>query len=100
MHRLRPLILVLLLASLCALGLAGGCTESGSLPTQPVTPGPVGPWTVIYPITTTEDLNGVWGADADDMWAVGDEGTIRHFDGGEWQAEERYLHYRDIPEAP
>src|SRR5207244_9013906 len=30
---------------------------------------------------TTNDLLGVWGSGASDVWAVGDAGTILHFDG-------------------
>ena len=42
---------------------------------------------------TTEDLWGVWGAAANDLWAVGGRGraegqaTLLHFDGTEWTAQ-------------
>ena len=29
-------------------------------------------------------LNGVWGAAANDIWAVGDGGVIVHFNGVDW----------------
>lgn len=34
---------------------------------------------------TTENLHAVWGSRADDVWAVGDAGTILHWDGIEWK---------------
>jgi hypothetical protein len=30
-------------------------------------------------------LNAVWGSSTDDIWAVGDKGTIIHWDGSEWR---------------
>ncbi|MGA6924948.1 MAG: outer membrane protein transport protein, partial [Desulfosarcina sp.] len=35
---------------------------------------------------TTEDLYGIWGSAANDLFAVGMAGTILHFDGTAWQA--------------
>ena len=32
-----------------------------------------------------EQLNAVWAAKADDVWAVGDRGTALHFDGAGWR---------------
>jgi hypothetical protein len=37
------------------------------------------------------DLRGVWGSARDDVWAVGDEGTLLHFDGKAWTREESPL---------
>ena len=34
---------------------------------------------------TTENLYGVWGADAKDIWAVGSSGQVIHYDGAAWQ---------------
>ncbi len=33
---------------------------------------------------TTEDLNRVWGTSADDIFAVGRNGTVLHYDGTSW----------------
>jgi hypothetical protein len=33
---------------------------------------------------TTNDLRGVWGRSATDVWAVGSGGAILHWDGGGW----------------
>jgi len=38
---------------------------------------------------TIEDLNGVWGSGPSDVYAVGDNGTVLHYDGnvdGDWTA--------------
>ncbi len=34
----------------------------------------------------TEDLHGIWGVSMEDIWAVGDSGTIIHFDGVKWSS--------------
>jgi hypothetical protein len=36
------------------------------------------------PVTTTKDLHGVWGSSASDVYAVGEDGTTLHYDGGQW----------------
>lgn len=33
-------------------------------------------------------LSGVWGSASDDVWAVGEAGTILHYDGAQWTASE------------
>jgi len=33
---------------------------------------------------TTTSLHDVWGMSDDDVYAVGDEGTIIHYDGASW----------------
>ncbi len=70
-------------ALLLLLALASGCTERDAMPTLPVETGDASPgiWTKVYPTLPTEGLSAIWGMDADDMWAVGGEGTIVHFDG-------------------
>jgi hypothetical protein len=37
------------------------------------------------PSPTQEFLKGIWGAAADDVFAVGDGGTILHYDGADWR---------------
>ena len=44
-----------------------------------------GIWQTVDP-GTARDLNGVWASSASDVWAVGDGGTIRRFDGQRWSA--------------
>ena len=34
---------------------------------------------------TVYPLRSVWGSNSNDVWAVGDQGTIIHWDGSEWQ---------------
>jgi hypothetical protein len=41
-----------------------------------------GSWTAMQ--AGTEDLHGVWGTSPTDVYAVGDGGTIQHFDGFAW----------------
>ncbi len=36
---------------------------------------------------TTAVLMDVWAAASDDVWAVGDDGTVLHFDGAAWSAQ-------------
>ena len=36
---------------------------------------------------TTQTLRSIWGASASDVWAVGDVGTILHYDGTRWTAQ-------------
>ena len=38
------------------------------------------------PVPTKNGLQSVWGSAEDDVWAVGDTGTIVHFDGHTWKA--------------
>jgi hypothetical protein len=45
------------------------------------------PWTS-FASGTTADLHAVWGPSASDIWAVGDVGTITHFDGTTWKTVE------------
>lgn len=37
------------------------------------------------PGVTTKTLRNVWGSGPEDYWAVGDNGTIAHYDGTEWR---------------
>lgn len=36
------------------------------------------------PASFGDDLNAVWAANGKDMWAVGERGTIVHYDGAQW----------------
>ena len=36
---------------------------------------------------TTQSLNGVWGTSPEDVWVVGDHGTILHWDGKAWTSD-------------
>jgi hypothetical protein len=70
-----------LLATSLATLLTTGCTEHGALPTLPALVEGDGDWQRIYPAITGYDLHAAWGMDADDLWVVGEQGTILHFDG-------------------
>jgi|GEM_PF-1060901 len=39
-----------------------------------------------YDTCTTEHLNGVWGSSSDDVFAVGDSGTILRYNGSAWMS--------------
>jgi hypothetical protein len=41
-------------------------------------------WCAAYPRPTGAKLNRLWGSDPRDVWAVGDVGTILHYDGERW----------------
>ncbi|MBX7196747.1 MAG: hypothetical protein K1X94_32140 [Sandaracinaceae bacterium] len=47
---------------------------------------PTARWRWSSPTPAGNSLSGVWGAAADDVWAVGTLGTILHFDGATWSA--------------
>lgn len=53
------------------------CTSGSCEPTGPVT------WQIV-PSNTTRDLLDLWAANASDIWAVGDGGTILHYNGSVW----------------
>ncbi len=75
---------VALPAVLLGLLLTAGCNEHGAMPTRPGSgsdDGNEGDWQRVYPAVTNQNLRALWGLDADDMWAVGDRGTILHYDG-------------------
>jgi hypothetical protein len=44
-----------------------------------------GAWTAMAS-GTTNDLRGVWGASASDVWATGTSGTLLHYNGAAWSA--------------
>lgn len=41
-------------------------------------------WTFQNPLPTGNELRSVWGADAKNVWAVGNDGTIVKWDGATW----------------
>jgi len=69
------------ISMLLALLLVAACTDDVSMPTRPGVPAPTQFWNRFYPEISCQRMYAVWGFDADDMWAVGDEGTILHYDG-------------------
>jgi len=58
--------------------LAPGCAPD---PLEPTPYGPGDGWSVFHPLPGGYDLFAVWGASADDVWAVGSHGHIAHWDG-------------------
>jgi len=42
------------------------------------------PWNIINPKPTGEHINAFWGSCSSNVFAVGDNGTILHFDGNNW----------------
>ncbi len=79
MIRRLAILTTALLATLVA-WLAPGCADLNSMPTEPVEP-VASRWTEVYTPLTLNDLWAVWGMDADDIWMVGSQGTILHYDG-------------------
>ncbi len=53
-------------------------TATVQLPPQALT------WTLDAQGVTTANLLGVWGSSPSDVFAVGESGTILHYDGGQW----------------
>ncbi len=73
----------------------GPCKGAGSCSFMFTTPGTVkvgfagrvcskDNWCWYSPLPHGNTLRAVWGSAADDYWAVGDMGTIMHYDGGAW----------------
>ncbi|MFC1591428.1 DUF4372 domain-containing protein [Thermodesulfobacteriota bacterium] len=50
-------------------------------------------WKWISPLPTGYDLNSVWGTSDSNVYAVGDEGTILHYDGSSWSSVESPTDY-------
>jgi hypothetical protein len=61
--------LIMMVALLVAVLFPGQALADSSLEWSPMTSG------------TTNDLNGVWGSSSSDVFAVGYNGTILHYDG-------------------
>lgn len=53
-------------------------------------------WEIQYPSREYNTLHDIWGSSGQDVFAVGEYGTIRHFDGSTWQTmwvpTERHLY--------
>lgn len=73
----------------------GPCKGAGSCSFMFTTPGTVkvgfagrvcskDNWCWYSPLPHINTMRAVWGSAVDDYWAVGDLGTIMHFDGGAW----------------
>jgi len=77
----RPWRTATLAAALLAAFLLASCTDRNAMPTLPEAGGEPSEWQRLYPALTNQTLIAAWGLDADDMWAVGDQGTILHYDG-------------------
>src|SRR6185369_11322025 len=41
-------------------------------------------WCWVFPLPHGNYLRGVWGSSSSDVWAVGDGGTLMHWDGARW----------------
>jgi hypothetical protein len=72
-----------LLISICA-GCGGGGTSVSASP-APATCS-VDNWCWRNPLPQGNRLMGVWGSGASDVWAVGDSGTILHWNGSAWSS--------------
>jgi hypothetical protein len=84
---MRRLALSLFLASLVAMSV--GCSEDvGDLDAGVDFDGGAPPvWIEEQNVPTDEDLLGVWGRAVDDVYAVGWNGTVVHWDGTTWTEE-------------
>ncbi len=47
-------------------------------------------------LSSNVNLNGIWGSAANDIWAVGSGGTIRHYDGSNWSTSGTGVTSRDL----
>lgn len=101
-HRLIALVMLSLALAACSEGGqvvavvmdgAPPALESGADATDPggppaLDPGPcaASQWCWAYPQPTGSYLHDVWAASSTDVYAVGDAGTLLHYDGSSWQA--------------
>ncbi|MEO1336265.1 MAG: hypothetical protein AAFV29_11510, partial [Myxococcota bacterium] len=76
------------LTSVSAL-VAFACSSDGdTTPIDPTADAGTGPvWVTEAAVPTQAQLLSVWGRAADDLWAVGWDGTIIHYDGETWTQE-------------
>lgn len=67
-----------------ALVLTSACSDDGSAPVVPVTPGdPVYRWT--NPLSQRSTLTDVWGPSIDNLMATGNDGLVLRYDGKTWR---------------
>ena len=76
MHPRRTFLVALLTATVSG---CGGSDSGGGDPANTTST-----WRLEAPLPTGYALNGVWGSRASDVWAVGDAGTIVHWNGAVW----------------
>lgn len=81
MSRLRARLPLVALGALCCVS----CAVDVELTRAP-TPSLNGDRWVIVDSGTTADLRAISGTSPDDLWAVGDRGTILHWNGSAWRA--------------
>jgi hypothetical protein len=83
----------------CAFVTCGGtcCSEGQVCSANACVAGPTPSWQQLTPITS-RSLRGVWGTSASNIWAVGDGGTVLHYNGSQWSAvtSNTALHLRDV----
>lgn len=72
-----------LLGAACAVASALGACHGSSTP-EPEGSGPRTEAAKSSKSAVTQNLRGVWGMSDNDIWAVGDGGTVVHFDGKAW----------------
>ena len=65
---------------------AGCCNIGDYCDGGTCTPGVTAGWKVI-PSNTNQDLRDVWGSAPDNIWAVGESGTILHWNGSSWSPD-------------
>lgn len=78
-------------AAVFVLSLLVACNDSGQAPgsDDPTNNNPSAdfPWRSMES-GTTNDLLAIWGSSANNVYAVGENGTILHYDGSRWSAED------------
>ena len=81
--RIIKSLIILFLVACCITILS--CESSATTPTQTVDYSSTS-WQLSQPQTNT--LLGIWGIAENDVFAVGDKGTILHYDGATWSVME------------